>query len=54
MSVPVVHKVSHSLNWMSMVCFAPARSLAKERMRVSDRLRKSSPLTLAGVGGGDT
>ena len=53
MSVPVVHEVSHSLNWMSMVCFAQPPRLAKEMMRVFDRLRKRSPLTLAGVAGGD-
>jgi hypothetical protein len=40
MSVPVVLEVSHSLNWMSMVCFAGAPTLAKERMRDFDRLRK--------------
>jgi hypothetical protein len=46
MSVPAVMEVSHSLNWMSMVRFAPLPRLAKERMRVFGRLRKPSPLTL--------
>jgi hypothetical protein len=49
MSLPVVLGVSHSLNWMSMVRFVPAPGLAKERMRVFDRLRQFFPLTLCRI-----